>query len=703
MTDSPNSSPSPNIEQKVIGDRNTTIGVNYGSITVYYGSAQVQDVESIVPTARKLGPNPYKGLLAFFEADRDRFFGREAVIATLWEKFRDLHEREGAVRFLPIYGPSGSGKSSVARAGLIPELGERPLPGRDRARVAVMVPGTEPLQALAGVLAQIATDERVAVKKAREFASELTLQNGSGQFDGLQRIAVNLPEIASCPLVVLVDQFEETYSLCKDTEQQRAFVGNLLYAAGSRSQYVSVICTLRSDFLGETQKNSQLNHLFSDQGFLVPIMGADDLEQAIQGPARQAESPLDQGTVDRLIEQTLDREGALPLLQFALTRIWEGQGEGKEPAETLKQIGGVGGALAGEAQRVYDSLPTEAERAIARRVFLGVVQLGEGARDTRRRAVLANLQAATDDATQFSGVVKRFADRGVRLLTLAGDEQATVEVTHEALFEHWGLLNEWLDGSRDDLRFQRRLEAAVSNWVNQGRPEGSLWRPPDLDLLETFREKAGNNLTTLQVEFANAARQAECDRVAETKRNRQWLQGLTIGALSAAIVAIAGAGMATWQTRIAQRETQRAENQTVRALNQTAITHLSNNEGFDALAAATRAGWRLQLLSAPNRKKEVLNHVKGTLLETGMLNLWEYNRLQGHSQGVNAVSYSPDGSTVASASNDGTVQVWQADGAPIATLEGHSDAVWAVSYSPDGSTVASASNDGTVQVWQADG
>jgi len=173
MTNASNASQPTKIDQSTTGDRNTTVGINYGTITVYYGSAQPDDL------GYEIGSNPYKGLLAFFEADSDRFFGREAVVTTLWEKLRDLHDRPGAMRFLPIYGPSGSGKSSVARAGLIPELGERPLPGRDRARVVVLVPGTEPLQALAGVLAQVVTGDAIAVAKTREFAGELALRNAS--------------------------------------------------------------------------------------------------------------------------------------------------------------------------------------------------------------------------------------------------------------------------------------------------------------------------------------------------------------------------------------------------------------------------------------------------------------------------------------------------------------------------------------------
>ena len=254
MSNQPGSSSESNqIHQSSTGDRNQTIGQIYGGLVVYgnvtvTASAVSETNDSAV--SRTLGPNPYKGLLAFHEADSERYFGRSEEIQILWERFRELHELEGAVRLLPIYGPSGSGKSSLARAGLLPELGQRPIPGRDRARVAVMVPGTQPLLNLANVLARIADNDPIPVSKAGEFTRELGIANKKGQFDGLQRIASALPDISTFPLIVLIDQFEEVYSQCRDTDEQNQFIANLLHAASDHSRYVSVIITFRSDFLG---------------------------------------------------------------------------------------------------------------------------------------------------------------------------------------------------------------------------------------------------------------------------------------------------------------------------------------------------------------------------------------------------------------------------------------------------------------------
>jgi uncharacterized protein YjbI with pentapeptide repeats len=337
------------------------------------------------------------------------------------------------------------------------------------------MPGTQPLQALAAILARIAENDLTPVKKTREFAEELTLVNRDGEYDGLQRIASLLPEIATLPLIVLVDQFEEVYSLCKDDGERDIFIANLLQASGDRSRYVSVILTMRSDFLGETQKHPTLNRLFSTQGFLVPTMDEEALREAIAKPAELAGSPLDKATVDLLIEQTEGREGALPLLQFALTRIWEGLRQGVAPAVTLAQIGGVGGALAGEAQRVYDSLSPE-EQAIARRVFLGLVQLGEEVRDTRRRAHLSELIASDSEAPQVRGIIARFAANDARFLTTSLNQQygETIEVTHEALIRNWSQLRDWLNGNREALRQKQKIEQAAAEWNQQRKSKDYL-------------------------------------------------------------------------------------------------------------------------------------------------------------------------------------------------------------------------------------
>ncbi|MEO1146535.1 MAG: ATP-binding protein [Cyanobacteria bacterium J06638_22] len=496
MTNQADVSPESNqISQSIRGDRNQSIGQVYGGIVVYVsgGQAIINAAEaSTAPELRQssqdLGSNPYKGLLAFNENDGDRYFGRSDEIKTLWDKFRDLHGSEGKTRLLPIYGPSGSGKSSLARAGLLPELGRRPLPGREQARVAVLVPGNDPLYSLAVVLAKIATEDPNPVEKADEFKRVLKSSDDAGDYTGLNRIAYGLPNIANVPLIILVDQFEEIYAYepkrTSAEDQQRrerfiaerdAFLENLIYAASERSQYVAVIITCRSDFLGATQQYPEFNKLFSTQGFLVAIMQPDDLAVAVAEPAKQAGYAFDPATVQLLVEQTRGYQGALPLLQFALQRIWEGLEGGYDPLETLNKIGGVGGALAEEAQKLYNSL-SEAEQKIAPRIFVALVQVGETREVSRRRARTAELITSENDAYQVEAIIKRFAAPGVRFLVTSFTEEdgEVIEVAHEALIQNWQQLQKWIEECREALQKKRKLEQSAQEWEKHKNNAGYL-------------------------------------------------------------------------------------------------------------------------------------------------------------------------------------------------------------------------------------
>ena len=475
------------------------ISGNGNKVIIYQSQLERTVVEDTTTTAGEIGPNPYKGLLAFQESDSDRYFGREEQIEKLWNLFRALHENttqpEAPLRLLPILGPSGSGKSSLARAGLIPELALRPIPGKSQARVAVLVPGSHPVEALATVLARMATLDPIPAAKTKEFEGLLKEASG-GSYDGLRRIANVLPGISVSPLVVLVDQFEEVYSLCKDKEERQIFIDNLIHAASDSAGYVSVIITLRSDFLSETQRHPALNQIIaSPNHVIVPAMSEKELRRAITKPAENAGHALDDAVVTLLLKDTYGREGALPLLQFALTRIWEGLKKGVEPVKTLENIGGVGGALAQEAQRIFDNLNDE-EQKIARRVFLGLVQLGEGASDTRRRADVDNLVGYKEQPESVKRVIDRFAHPGVRLVTVSSESGIeTAEVTHEALFANWGKMKEWLDSSRSDIRFGRRLEAAAVEWRQNNKSKGYLLRGKQLQDAQVFRKQQNLNLT----------------------------------------------------------------------------------------------------------------------------------------------------------------------------------------------------------------
>ncbi|MEA5449321.1 AAA family ATPase [Leptolyngbya sp. CCNP1308] len=677
------------IEENAVGS--AIVSGDGNIINVIHQTTQQRQEPAAADAPVKLGLNPYKGLAAFTEQDGDRYFGREAQVERLWERFQRLVEQSAVPRLLPILGPSGCGKSSLARAGLIPALAQRPVLGKAQLRVAVLMPGSHPLEALAGVLAKAATQDPLPVTKTREFATELGLVNKEGVYDGLRRIASLIPQIHDAPLVVLVDQFEEVYSLCKDLDERQAFIDNLLAAAQDPSSHVSVLITLRSDFLGETQRHPTLSQVIgSDQSVIVPPMTAAELREAIARPAEQADHLLDAATIDLLVQDTEGREGALPLLQFALTRIWEGLAEGKAPAETYRQMGGVGGALAGKAQKIYDQLLPK-EQETARRIFLGLVQLGEGTRDTRRRAPVASLIASQDSPEAVKQVLARFSSSGARLVTLASQgHEEVAEVTHEALFGHWQSLNDWLDSSRDDIRFQRRLEAAADHWHDQRRPAGLLWQPPDLNLLRTFVKTSETHLNQRCLDFFHASDWAE--------RRRRRLKRLGVTGLAVGLVLTTGLStFAGYQVRRA--ELRQIQIYTAEARDLAEIDPLSSM--VNGLAA----------ISLGHNPLVKLPHVwEGSLVSAAVLDLGNrharFDRVVGDHQyyRVNSVGFSPDGQTLVSGSSDGTVRLWDRSGQLIGEpFVGHQTRVTSVGFSPDGQTLVSGGSDGTVRLWNRSG
>ena len=576
---------------------------------------------------------------------------------------------------LPILGPSGCGKSSLARAGLIPELARRPLPGRKRARVAIFTPGTHPVEALAGVLAKIATNDIAPVAKTREFASELKRVNDAKEYDCLRQIADLLPDITLSPLIVLVDQFEEVYSLCKEAKDRKAFIENLLHAAGARGGRVSVILTLRSDFLGETQKHPALNQAIAKQGVIVPAMSQDELERAIAKPAKLAGHSLDESTVKLLVEETEGREGALPLLQFALTQIWSGIRKGIEPADTLEKIGGVGGALAGEAERIFDSL-SEEEKAIARRVFLGLVQLGEGAKDTRRRTKIDSLVSYTEKPEQVKKVIVRFASVNARLITVSGgDGTEKAEVTHEALFDHWSQLNEWLDSSRDDIRFQRRLEEAALNWEANKRSEGSLWRSPDLDLLKSYCQRAGSDMTPLQIDFFRASKRAEIKG-----KIFRWSGVAGLIALS---------GLAFWNASEANKQAKMAFARQLAATSEW-IRSQRGDLHESSVLLAVESMKRFQQLEKPSLEADRALRNGLTLLPPSVARI-------SHRGQVREVAFSADSQYLVTGSEDRTARLVKVSSGEEVARISHQGGVSQVAFSADSQYLATRSGD-TVRV-----
>lgn len=730
--------------QQIVPDERS--GAQFG--VLYATPALV--LSRLLPTYGAMDTSPYRGLGAFQQEDARLFFGREVLVTQLVQAYRSAYLAEGATRLLAVLGPSGAGKSSVVRAGLLPALHHQPVPGPAPLRIALLKPGEHPVEALARALLRVdeATPSVVPdISALRRLRQALRQPDEQGNYDGLRLVAGSLVDIERRPLLIVIDQLEEIYTLCQDAGEREAFVALLLDAAGDTARHVMVVVTLRSDYLGETlTHHRQLNQAIARHAVIVPAMSDDELRRAISEPAATAGHCIDAATVELLLAQARGSEGTLPLLEFALTRIWDGLRAGRPAAITLREIGGVGGALAGRAQDLYDALDPSAQR-IAKRALLRLSHLPEGQRTVRRRLQLAELCGHDDSEAQVLDTLRHFSRDQARLLTLSTDletDSVIVEVTHEALFENWALCRRWLAENRDDQRLHQRITAAAHLWAAADRAPGRLWRPPDLELLLRFQRQRDEDLTQLEREFFVAsAEHFEAQRLAKEAADRQLAQMYEQmrQQVLATYVEHGRQELLAERPQHAALRLHRAYQQgcqhpmlpyllalAVRSLDSVVALLRLPGERIRAISFSTDgslllvasdgqlvqvwdvASWQLvAAVQQPGGVRWARFSPDGVrLLTTGgdlSARLWEartgksLTTWQGHAQQIRVAGFSLDGQHVVTASEDGSARLTTADGKLLAELCGHGDSIWDVCFSPDGARVATAGADGTVRLW----
>ncbi len=422
------------------------------------------------------GDPPYMGLRYFDTSDADLFYGREALT-------RELLARVQKESFLAIVGASGSGKSSVARAGLIPVWKKENL----RSAIHVITPTAHPLESLAASL----TRETESVTATSTLMDDL--KNDSRSL----RLYVK-KALGETKLLLLVDQFEETFTLCKDTDERKAFIENLLTLADEENSPAHVVITLRADFYAHCAEYDGLRQVLEEHQKYIGAMTPDELRQAITAPAQSAGWDFQPGLVDLILQDVGTEPGALPLLSHALLETWKRRQRSTLTLKGYTDAGGVKKAIAQTAESVYDKL-IPAEQTIARGIFLRLTELGEGVQDTRRRVKMDEL-AQTKEQETVAKVLKTLID--ARLVTTAQD---SAEVAHEALIREWGTLRKWLDEDRESLRLHRHLTESAQEWEQRGRETGELYRGARLKQLQDWIKEHGEQLSPLEREFVRAS------------------------------------------------------------------------------------------------------------------------------------------------------------------------------------------------------
>ncbi len=635
-------------------------------------------------------PPPYPGLASFQPEDAGWYFGRENAVAEL---LAGLEETRRTGSPLPVVGPSGSGKSSLLRAGLIPALR-----GGDQARdrpVVLFTPGEHPLRELAGRLGAASPEE--------------------------------LSEHLDVDAVLVVDQFEEVFTAPCAESERRAFVETLCAVAGS----ASVVIGLRADFYSHALRYPGLMRALRDHQLVVGPMTEDELRRAIEEPAIKANLTLDPSLVRLLLRElapasrdgtgAAHEAGALPLLSHVLLTTWERGHRGRLTMEDYQETGGIDGAVARTADDVYASL-RESEQLLARQIFVRLVHLADDTADTRRRVPAAELSLGGDARS----VLDRFVAR--RLITVDADR---VEIAHEALLSAWPRLRSWIGSDRAGLRVHRQLTLDADAWHDSGRDAAALHRGARLSAAREWAADPfhATDLNALEREFLDASvRQANAEADAARRRSRglhRLLAALTV------LVVVAGlmAGYAFEQRGAAEHERDlaisrqvAAEATKLRDTDASLATQLSVAAYRIAPTPEARAAV-LESYAAPGVTRVVGpagvmqtvaltadRRAMATAGADGVVRVWDVTvpgraaligrPLTGHTDTVFTVAFSPDGRTLASGGGDRTVRLWDVRGsAPAVVLKDAANTIYSVAFSPDGKTLAAGGADRTVRLW----
>jgi hypothetical protein len=456
------------------------------------------------------GQCPYRGLRVFDVEDAPFFFGREALVQWLLNAVRPATEGQPVNRFLAIVGASGSGKSSVARAGLVAAIKHDGIPGTSRWPVAILRPGPDPVESLAVALSRV-----LNIAQSAPALTEL-IETFHKNDKTLHLVArKSLPEdSAGIRLVILVDQFEEIFTLCSKEDLRNALKRNLLYAAKVAQGQTLVILTMRADFYPKCAADAELAAAFSDHHILVGPLTQDELHLAIERPAQLVGCELESGLVDLLMQDVRRQAGALPLLQHALLELWNKREGRRLTVKAYQEIGKLEGALQRRADATLKTF-SEAEQEICRRTFLRLTQPGEGTEDTKRRAPMQELVSLSGTSSAEEEIVQKLVN--ACLLTTEGDlsQNAFVEVAHEALIRSWPQLRKWIEADRAGLRTRTRLTEAARDWKNAGRDITYLYGGARLLIAEEWAGSHADELNPDEAEFLRCSRETQQRRQAE--------------------------------------------------------------------------------------------------------------------------------------------------------------------------------------------
>lgn len=458
----------------------------------YHIGQIIHQAQQVLPTDETPadGTSPYKGLHFFNVDDTELFFGREQLTAELISL---LHQQ----RFLAIVGASGSGKSSLVRAGLMAALQRGTVPGVDVTMPKgcqdwlphVFTPGERPLENLAVELTRnkSATDTGTLIDDLHGTGRNLHFYNSkllSGNPHGR--------------VLLVVDQFEELFTLCHNLEDQRTFIDQLLTAALDYDRTIVVI-TLRADFYASCARIEKLRNALDHYQRYIGAMQRDELQRAIEEPARRGGWSIEPELVQQLLNDVSDEPGRLPLLSHALNQTWKRRRGRRLTLVDYVAVGGVKGAIAQTAETTYNAF-SEEQQIIARAIFLRLTTPGKGMQDARRRIDPSELRLQQIEYEAVHTVLTALANE--RLVVTDAHE---IQVTHEAVIREWPRLRDWLGDDPEGQRIHRHLIESTKEWNNRGKDPNDLYRGNRLSYAQEWATEHGAAMSEQEAEFLQAS------------------------------------------------------------------------------------------------------------------------------------------------------------------------------------------------------